>query len=145
MSETIATNGICLGRANKMTYNLVSWRRFIGPYVQNTIADLYAGIAKMKSFSFPGHPFKQTLKENRWLKGDLDDCIHEDLLLKDPSVWQDWSEEVTGLLSDKKKMNFFYLNLTLNLVNLATPDGDSPIKGFFTVDSYAKTKRHVNS
>jgi integrase/recombinase XerD len=42
-----------------MTFNLVCWRKHIGPFRQNTISDLYEGIAKMRSCKVRGHTIKQ--------------------------------------------------------------------------------------
>jgi integrase/recombinase XerD len=39
IAEIRATHGIGLHQANKLTYALVLWRRFIGPYLENIIQD----------------------------------------------------------------------------------------------------------
>jgi len=40
---------IGLKRAHKLTYTLVGWRRFIGPFRENDITALYTGIAALKN------------------------------------------------------------------------------------------------
>jgi integrase len=60
IAEKRASIGICTGRANMLTFNLVGWRRFIGPYNELTIAQVYAGIDALKAGkSQRGRPFKQ--------------------------------------------------------------------------------------
>ena len=47
-------------RANKLSFTLVGWRRFIGPFRELTITDVYTGIEALKSGrSRTGRPFKQ--------------------------------------------------------------------------------------
>lgn len=60
VAEMRASNGIGVARANKITFALVNWRRFIGPYRSNTVADLYQAVHVIKSAtSQRGRPFKQ--------------------------------------------------------------------------------------
>ena len=60
IAEKRASVGICVGRANMLSFTLVGWRRFIGPYRELTIGDVYAGIDALKSGkSQKGKPFKQ--------------------------------------------------------------------------------------
>ncbi|MEI7434046.1 MAG: tyrosine-type recombinase/integrase [Methanomicrobiales archaeon] len=47
-TELKATEGICDIRERKLIYILTIWRTRIGPYTQNTILDLYAGIERIK-------------------------------------------------------------------------------------------------
>ena len=57
--ELEATKGISLGRRNKLTFNLVSWRRFIGPFEEVTRTDLHSGIrALKKETSWKGRAYK---------------------------------------------------------------------------------------
>lgn len=48
LEEIRATKHISLVRARKLNAHLISWRKFIGPYRENTITDLYAGIDRLK-------------------------------------------------------------------------------------------------
>jgi integrase/recombinase XerD len=64
VAELQSTRNIGIGRANKVTYTLVSWRRFIGPYSDNTISDIYSGIARLKAATIRGHLYRQnTLRD----------------------------------------------------------------------------------
>ena len=65
IAEVKATKGIGQSRSNKLTYTLVRWRSFIGPYETNTLADLNQGIERLKAARLPdGMPFKQnTLRD----------------------------------------------------------------------------------
>ena len=51
------TSNISPGRVNKLTFNLVKMRRFLGPYRTNTINDIYAGISHLKNARVKGHPY----------------------------------------------------------------------------------------
>jgi site-specific recombinase XerD len=60
IAEIRASVGICTGRVNMLSYNLVGWRRFIGPYRTLTMGDVYSGIDALKAGkSQKGKPFKQ--------------------------------------------------------------------------------------
>ncbi len=60
ITELKAQRGIGILRANKIIYVLVNWRRFIGPYRDNSIADLYRGISTIKTATNQrGRSFKQ--------------------------------------------------------------------------------------
>jgi hypothetical protein len=60
IAEKRASVGICTGRANMLSFTVIGWRRFIGPYRELTIGDVYAGIDSLKSGkSQKGKPFKQ--------------------------------------------------------------------------------------
>jgi hypothetical protein len=48
LDEVIAENDISVSRANKIGFHLVGWRRFIGPFRENTIGDLRSGLRQMK-------------------------------------------------------------------------------------------------
>ena len=53
-----AERDVGIGRKNKITSSLVSWRRFIGPYEKNTIGDLHEGIRQLKTAkTWKGTPF----------------------------------------------------------------------------------------
>jgi site-specific recombinase XerD len=49
VAEMQSARDIGLKRAHKLTYTLVGWRRFIGPFRQNDITAVYLGIAALKS------------------------------------------------------------------------------------------------
>lgn len=49
VAEMQSARDIGLKRANKLTYTLVGWRRFIGPFLQNDITAVYLGIAALKN------------------------------------------------------------------------------------------------
>jgi site-specific recombinase XerD len=58
VAEMQSARDICLKRAHKLVYTLVGWRRFIGPFRENDITALYAGIAALKNGkSSKGRPF----------------------------------------------------------------------------------------
>lgn len=60
ISERRITNTISLKRAQKITSNLITLRRFINPYRENSITDIYRGIEKLNSsLSKRGTPFSQ--------------------------------------------------------------------------------------
>jgi len=60
VSELRSCKNISTGRANKLTFTLVGWRRFIGPFSSNTIGDLYAAIPELRNAkSSRERPFKQ--------------------------------------------------------------------------------------
>ncbi len=68
VAEKKASANISAGRANKYTYTLIGWRRFLGPYAQLSIADVYSGIELMKeSPNSRGTPFKQNTKHD-WVR-----------------------------------------------------------------------------
>jgi integrase/recombinase XerD len=77
IAELRSCKNISNGRANKLIYTLLSWRRFIGPFEDNQITDIYTGIAALKEGqSQRGRAFKQnTLSDHvavlkqvyRWL------------------------------------------------------------------------------
>lgn len=60
IAELRSCKNISTGRANKLTFTLISWRRFIGPFADNTIGDLYAAIPELRTAkSSREKPFKQ--------------------------------------------------------------------------------------
>lgn len=60
IAEKRASVGICTGRANMLSFTLVGWRRFIGPYKDLNMGGVYAGIDALKAGkSQRGRPFKQ--------------------------------------------------------------------------------------
>ncbi len=60
IAERRSCVGISVGRANKLVFTLLGWRRFIGEFSENTIADLYAGVPALRSgLNLRGRPFKQ--------------------------------------------------------------------------------------
>jgi site-specific recombinase XerD len=66
IAERKVAANIGTSRANKFTYILVGWRRFIGPYHELSIADVYTGIDTMKNgLTQKGTPFKQNTKHDR--------------------------------------------------------------------------------
>ncbi len=81
IAEIKVTGGIGVSRANKLTYILVSWRQYIGPFRTDTVADLYRGIEALREARHGdmGIPYKQnTLKDHltllkrffRWLRAN---------------------------------------------------------------------------
>jgi site-specific recombinase XerD len=68
IAERKALANISIGRANKFTYTLIGWRRFLGPFADLSITDVYVGIERMKeSNSSKGRPFKQNTKHD-WVR-----------------------------------------------------------------------------
>lgn len=60
IAESQSCNNISAGRTNKIVFTLVGWRRFIGPYLENSMADINQGISALKTAtSARGKPFKQ--------------------------------------------------------------------------------------
>ena len=60
LAERRAAGGISNGRVNKLTFTLVTWRRFIPPYSTLTIGTVYMGIDAIKNAKTPqGRPYKQ--------------------------------------------------------------------------------------
>jgi site-specific recombinase XerD len=47
--EIAATSQISQSRKYKITYTLVGWRRFIGPFTENLIGDLYSGVEAIRT------------------------------------------------------------------------------------------------
>ncbi len=65
IAERKSTNQISASRSSKILYHLIGWRRFLGPYADNTIYDLFEGIEKLKEFrDKKGLPFKQNTKRD---------------------------------------------------------------------------------
>jgi integrase/recombinase XerD len=48
ISDRKVTKDIGIRRAHKITFGLVAWRRFIGPFLDNSISDIYRGVDSMK-------------------------------------------------------------------------------------------------
>ena len=60
LAERRAAGGISNGRVNKLTFTLVTWRRFIPPFSTLTIGTVYMGIDAIKNAKTPqGRPYKQ--------------------------------------------------------------------------------------
>jgi hypothetical protein len=60
LAERRSCVGISVGWANKLSFTLLGWRRFIDEFSENTITDLYAGVPALKSgLNLRGRPFKQ--------------------------------------------------------------------------------------
>jgi integrase/recombinase XerD len=60
ITEVQSTAQITPARAFKLTYILTNWRSFLGPFRENTIADVYDGIARLKEATLPsGKPYAQ--------------------------------------------------------------------------------------
>ena len=60
IAELRSCKNISAGRANKLTFTLITWRRFIGPFADNPIGDLYAAIPELRNAkSRRETPFKQ--------------------------------------------------------------------------------------
>ncbi|HIH04353.1 MAG TPA: tyrosine-type recombinase/integrase [Methanoregulaceae archaeon] len=48
VNEVSANRGITPKRRYKLVYNLIGWRRFVGPFAENTLPDLQEGIQAVK-------------------------------------------------------------------------------------------------
>ncbi len=60
LNERRSSANLSPGRVNKLTYTLVSWRRFINQFRELGIVDIYAGIEALKNgVSARNKPFKQ--------------------------------------------------------------------------------------
>ena len=64
IAEIKATHGIGVGRANKLIFTLVTWRKFIGPFRANSIADIYRGIETLREARHNGVPYKQNTRRD---------------------------------------------------------------------------------
>jgi len=67
VTEVKGAQGITVDRANKIVFHLVNWRvhRFVGPYQENTVFDLYEGIeALAEGRRGNGQPFKQNTRRD---------------------------------------------------------------------------------
>jgi len=68
IAERKVAANIGASRANKFIYVLVGWRRFVGPYHELSIAEVYTSIDTMKnSLTQKGTPFKQNTKHD-WVR-----------------------------------------------------------------------------
>lgn len=52
VSEVIATRRVCLKRAYKLTYGLIGLRRFVDPFSENTVEDIYRGLELLQAAGF---------------------------------------------------------------------------------------------
>ena len=60
ISEHKSCANISPARVNKIIFHLVGWRKFIGPFRENTIVNIYQGIDSIKSANTKhGQPYKQ--------------------------------------------------------------------------------------
>jgi site-specific recombinase XerD len=60
LDQLKAKRGIGVGRTNKIGYHLIGWRRFIGPFRENTLVDLHRGIDQLRDARIKGgRPYKQ--------------------------------------------------------------------------------------
>ena len=60
LAERRAAGGISLRRAEKLTFTLLTWRRFLPEYSALTVGTVYSGIESIKNAeSARGRPFKQ--------------------------------------------------------------------------------------
>ena len=58
--ENQSCNNISLGRVNKIIYTLVGWRKILGPFESNTIADIYSAKTEIETSKYRfGNDFKQ--------------------------------------------------------------------------------------
>ncbi len=65
VSERKVTKDIGIKRAQKIVFNLVTWRRFIGPFLDNDLLALYRGIEAMKNgTTLKGTPFSSQTKHD---------------------------------------------------------------------------------
>ncbi|HUU74683.1 MAG TPA: tyrosine-type recombinase/integrase, partial [Methanoregulaceae archaeon] len=51
INEKRSCSNISTGRANKIAYTLVGWRKIIGPFESNTVSDIYEGKEALNSFT----------------------------------------------------------------------------------------------
>ncbi len=64
IQERKAVVGMGESRSRKMASILVNWRRFIGPFQQNTLNDIYQGITRRRQELYVGKPVRQnTLRD----------------------------------------------------------------------------------
>jgi hypothetical protein len=63
--EKQSCNNITLGRANKIIYTLIGWRKILGPFESNTIADIYAAKTELET------------SKNRFGNGYKQNTIHD--------------------------------------------------------------------
>ncbi|MGB7787485.1 tyrosine-type recombinase/integrase [Methanoregula sp.] len=91
IAEIKATHGIGVGRANKLIFTLVTWRKFIGPFRANTIADIYRGIEAMRDARNEGVPYKQNTQRDfllilkrfsKWLIANGHSALREEKIAK---------------------------------------------------------------
>jgi hypothetical protein len=47
--EKQSCNNITVGRVNKIIYTLVGWRKILGPFESNTIADIYSAKTELET------------------------------------------------------------------------------------------------
>ncbi|MGA2917952.1 MAG: tyrosine-type recombinase/integrase [Methanoregula sp.] len=75
-TERQANRQISVGRVNKIIYHLVDWRRYIGEFRKNTLADLHKGVIGLQDAKLKGRPYKRNtlhdkieflLQFNTWL------------------------------------------------------------------------------
>lgn len=65
IAERRGSAGISTGRANKIAYTLIGWRRFLPPFGGLTITDIYTGIEAMRTGKNQrGKPFKQNTQHD---------------------------------------------------------------------------------
>lgn len=112
ITERQVSNNLGQSRSNKVTYALVAWRRFLGPYVENTMPDLYAGISALRAgTTYRGRPFTEN-------------GIHDQILfLKQFYLWLNENDYVA--LPEKKlqKIRAPTPNpVTKSAADLITPD-----------------------
>ena len=92
VAEMQASRNTSIKRANKLTYTLVGWRRFIGPYDQNDMAAIYSGIAALK--------VGINKRGTRFMKNTITDHI---IILKQFYLWLVENEYVA--IPEKKLRN----------------------------------------
>ncbi|MDG6251707.1 site-specific integrase, partial [Methanocalculus sp.] len=66
IADSQSCNNIGISRIHKLTYTLVGWRRFIGPYAENTNADITRAILTLRNAKHArGRPFaKNTVRDH---------------------------------------------------------------------------------
>jgi len=91
IAEIKATHCIGIGRANKIIFTLVSWRKFIGTFQANSIADIYRGIEALRDARHRGVPYKQNTRRDfmlvlkrfyRWLIANGYSSVPEEKIAK---------------------------------------------------------------
>jgi len=65
IAERRGSAGISTGRVNKITFTLICWRRFLPPFSELRMADIYTGIDAMRAGkNQKGRPFKQNTQHD---------------------------------------------------------------------------------
>ena len=110
--EKQSCNNITLGRANKIIYTLVGWRKILGPFESNTIADIYAAKTELET------------SKNRFGNGYKQNTIHDWVrILKQFYMWMIENKYTTVPEHTLRKMQTPPKDTTTKVASdLLTPD-----------------------